>query len=170
MARRACAGNIAAASAQPVRTPQCTEPDPESSMKAAFILAAVAIACMLPGCSVIERMRGGHCSGHECKVIVSVDGDCRITADPETLHVPPVGSVSIRWKFDPHTVNFLFDNNGISFKANPGEFDEKRPEDGNQQFHWRDKNTLRNQTFRYTINLRDAQGRLCSLDPFIHNQ
>jgi hypothetical protein len=103
-------------------------------------------------------------------VIVSVDAACNITAEPRTLDVPPDGPKNIRWKFDPNTTGVTFDDNGISFKANPGEFDEKRPEQGNKVFHWRDKNTLRNQTFAYTINLRDAQGRLCSLDPFIHNQ
>jgi len=139
-------------------------------MRTSIAFAALALA-LLPGCAALRPFAGGHCSGHSCKVLVTVDAACRITADPEHLYVPRDGEVHIHWKLDPPSAAFVFDVNGISFKPgqNPGEFDEKELQDNGKQFHWRDKNT-RSGPYQYDINVRDAQGRLCHIDPFIHNQ
>lgn len=133
-------------------------------------LAATAIALGLTGCSLL-RPFDSHCSGQECKVAVTVGPNCAITADPDELEVRlGTGPVNIRWKLDPGS-GFVFDDQkGITFKQNPNEFDEKRPEDQGKQFHWRDKNTQQGR-FAYGITLRDKNdpSRICRVDPLIYN-
>ena len=140
-------------------------------MKANIVLA-VAVVSMLPGCSLFPLM-AGQCQGHECQVLVSVDANCAIAADPEELEVPyGTGPVNIRWKLEPSSGYVFDDQQGITFKPgqNPGEFDEKRPEDQGKKFHWRDKNTQQGR-FRYGITVRDASdpNRVCRSDPLVYN-
>jgi hypothetical protein len=140
-------------------------------MKASMVFA-IAVVSMLSGCGLFPRM-AGHCQGHECQVIVSVGADCVPVADPEELEVPyATGPFNIRWKLEPGS-GYVFDaQQGITFKPgqNPGEFDEKRPEDQGKQFHWRDKNTQEGK-FRYGITVRDASdpNRVCRSDPLVYN-
>ena len=137
------------------------------------VLAAVTLAGLLAACSQFGHGFGaGHCANGQCKVSVTLAADCRIGVDPEVIDVPAGGATHIHWKIAASSVPATFDANGISFPPgqNPNQlFDEKELQLNGKQFHWRDKNTQAGQ-FKYDINLRDEQGRLCHLDPFIHNQ
>lgn len=127
----------------------------------------------LAGCQLQERLSpAGPCVQGECRVAVSVGPDCHLAVDPEHLHVPSGGEAHVLWRIDPPSAPFVFDANGISFPPgqNPNQlFDQKEPREQGKVFHWRDKNDRRGD-FKYVVNVRDAAGRLCQLDPFIHNQ
>jgi hypothetical protein len=142
-------------------------------MKTKNILAAVTLAGLSVACSQFGHGFGtGHCASGQCKVTVTLAADCRIGVDPEVLDVPAGDFMHIHWKIASSSAPATFDVNGISFPPgqNPdGLFDEKELQLNGKQFHWRDRNTQAGQ-FKYAINLRDEQGRLCHLDPFIHNQ
>jgi hypothetical protein len=141
-------------------------------MKTRNVLAALTLAG-LSACSQFGHgFDAGHCANDQCKVSVTLAADCRIDVDPEVLDVPAGGPKHIHWKIAASSAPATFDANGISFPPgqNPDRlFDEKEPQLNAKQFHWRDRNTQAGQ-FKYDINLRDEQGRLCHLDPFIHNQ
>lgn len=143
-----------------------------AATRAAWWFALAGLAA-LAGCGQWPRpFSGGHCTGGECKVRVTLAADCRIDVVPERLPVPPGGATHILWKIDAASAPALFDANGISFPPgqNPdAQFDEKEMRDAGKTFHWRDQNTLAGE-FKYAINLRDANGRLCHLDPFIQNR
>jgi hypothetical protein len=140
-------------------------------MKRSAILGSLIGLVGLGSCTYLHGLGPGHCANGECTVAVKVGADCAIDADPNDLHVPAGGEAHVHWKIDPPSAPFVFDANGISFKPgqNPGQFDQKEPRANGKQFHWRDKNTLAGR-YQYDINIRDASGRLCHLDPFIYNR
>lgn len=135
------------------------------------LFAAVAVAA-LSACKASQGLMPDDCTPGQCRLKVKVGENCALEVIPEHLYVPPGDAVSILWMIDPPSTDAHFDTNGISFKPgqNPDQqFDEKRPESGGKAFHWRDKNTLAGR-FKYDVNVRDGQGRLCHLDPFIYNR
>ena len=142
-------------------------------MKTKNVLAVVTITGLSAACAQFGHGFGAGqpCSNGQCKVTVTLAADCRIGVDPEVIDVPEGGATHIHWKIAAASAPATFDVNGISFPPgqNPGQFDEKELQLNGKQFHWRDKNTQAGR-FKYAINLRDEQGRLCHLDPFIHNQ
>jgi hypothetical protein len=139
------------------------------NQRLAYGLVLALAGCSAPGGASLQAMP--HCLERECKVLVKVDASCRLTVQPEHLYVPAGGETHVHWMIDPPSTDVVFDVNGIAFKPanNPGQFDQKQLQAQGKQFHWRDMNTLAGE-FRYDVNVRNSQGELCHLDPYIHNQ
>jgi len=143
----------------------------ESAARALTGLASTALLGCAASLAPPPQTTETACASQQCKLSVKVGADCAMTVEPEHLFVPAGGEAHVLWMIDPPNAPFVFDANGITFKPgqNPGQFDQKEPRGNGKIFHWRDKNNLAG-TYKYDIKVRDSQGRLCELDPFIHNR
>jgi hypothetical protein len=116
-----------------------------------------------PGAATVPACKGGN----HCQVDVAVTGEgtaCRITKNPDTLHVARGRAEKITWKLGGGSSSWSFDT--IKFAAGaPFACRAQGP-----HYECDDANSESSKTpHRYTIHLKDASGRKCSNDPTIVN-
>jgi len=155
-------------------------------------IALTLIAFLIAGCQTgMRALAGGPPLGtpkclpsdntDDCKILVSVsvvDGRCTVNVASGQMIVGVkrgVGDKWLWWKIDGAPPGeWTFTRNGIAPKAKTTDWsdnfkNDKLSDDGTA-FRWKNRNNEPGREYEYEINLINAAGQTCKLDPIIKNQ
>lgn len=137
------------------------------------VLYASLASIALVGCATTQstRLTQQDCTGGNCKVDITITGNCEFGV-PDTLLVKlPFGRKKIEWEIQSQA--YIFAANGIVFKRQNSVFEQPELSPSGKKFKWDDRHeTSGLPPYEYAINVikTGPNPGVCTKDPFIVNE